>query len=301
MLMSHSPLDEKRGPYFAGWYLKHQTASGNALALIPAMHIDAAGRRSASLQVIAGGQAWWIEYPDSEFHAGDKPFLIQLGQNIFSCEGIQLSIEQAGLSLQGALRYGPFIVLNSDIMGPFRFFPGMECCHGILSMGHTLKGALSLNGERLDFSGGRGYIETDRGRSFPRAYLWTQCLWPGGSLMLSIADIPLPVGHFTGCICAVIHQGREYRLASYWGLRILHWSPEGAEISQGKYRLAVQLLEEQGCLLRAPKLGTMERCVRESLKAKVRYSFWRGETLLFSRTDDNASFEYADNRESGTG
>ena len=60
MLMSHSPLDEKRGPYFAGWYLKHQTGSGNALALIPAMHIDAAGRRGASLQVIAGGQAWWI-------------------------------------------------------------------------------------------------------------------------------------------------------------------------------------------------------------------------------------------------
>ena len=45
----------------------------------------------------------------------------------------------------------------------------------------------------------------------------------------------------------------------------------------------------------------MERSVRESLKAKVRYCFRHGETLLFSRTDDNASFEYADNRESGTG
>lgn len=299
--MSHSPLDEKRGPYFAGWYLKHQTGSGRALALIPAMHIDAAGRRGASLQVIAGGQAWWIEYPDSEFHAGEEGFSLQLGQNRFFRSGLALDIEQDGLSLCGTLGYGPFRSLRSDIMGPFRLFPGMECSHGVLSMGHTLKGTLTLNGERLDFSGGQGYIETDWGRSFPRAYLWTQCLWSGGSLMLSIADIPLPVGHFTGCICAVIHQGREYRLASYRSLRIRHWSPEGAEIRQGKYRLTVQLLEEQGCLLRAPDLGSMERTVRESLRAKVRYCFWRGETLLISHTDDNASFEYADNRESGTG
>ena len=27
---------EKRGPYFEGWYLKHQTRDGAALALIPA-------------------------------------------------------------------------------------------------------------------------------------------------------------------------------------------------------------------------------------------------------------------------
>lgn len=40
---------EKRGPYFEGWYLKHQTRDGAALALIPAYHIDGGGQRSASL------------------------------------------------------------------------------------------------------------------------------------------------------------------------------------------------------------------------------------------------------------
>jgi hypothetical protein len=36
-------------------------------------------------------------------------------------------------------------------MGPFRFFAGMQCAHGVISMGHSLSGALELNGEHLDF------------------------------------------------------------------------------------------------------------------------------------------------------
>lgn len=180
-------------------------------------------------------------------------------------------------------------------MGPFRFLPGMECSHGVISMGHALEGSLRLNGQALNFSGGRGYIETDRGRSFPSAYLWTQSAWPGqGGLMLSIAAIPLAAGHFTGCICAVLYGGREYRLATYRGVRVERWDASGAMIRQGKYRLEAVLLEKQDCSLRAPVRGGMDRRIRESLRTKMRYRFWEGEQLLFEHTDPGASFEYAD-------
>lgn len=62
----------QQGPYFEGWYLKYQTTNGKGLALIPAFHIDDSGRRSVSLQVIADCGAWWLEYPDSEFHASEE-------------------------------------------------------------------------------------------------------------------------------------------------------------------------------------------------------------------------------------
>lgn len=288
---------EKSGPYFEGWYLKHRARSGHSLALIPALHIDRAGRRSASLQIVADGQSWWLEYPGSEFRARERTFEIGLGQNVFSRKGVELHLEQDGLSLHGSLRYGLFTPLRSDIMGPFRFLSGMECSHGVISMEHPLEGTLSLNRETLDFSGGTGYIETDRGRSFPGAYLWTQCTWrepPRGSLMLSVAAIPLPVGSFTGCICAVICQGREYRLASYLGARVQRWDSGGAEIRQGKYRLMAELLEGKTCPLLAPVEGSMSRSIRESLLAKMRYRFWCGEKLLFEHTDACAGFEYAD-------
>ena len=42
---------KQRGPYFEGWYLKHQSGEGKSLALIPAFHADPGGRRRASLQV----------------------------------------------------------------------------------------------------------------------------------------------------------------------------------------------------------------------------------------------------------
>ena len=172
----------------------------------------------------------------------------------------------------------------------------MQCSHGVISMGHSLSGTLKLNGERLDFSDGIGYIETDRGRSFPSRYLWTQCVWDRpeqGSLMLAIAAIPLPVGGFTGCICSVLYCDQEYRLATYRGVKIEAWSSAGAVIRQGKYRLEVELLNERRQALRAPVEGRMERTIHESLCAEVRYRFWCGHNLLFQHTDPNASFEYS--------
>lgn len=287
---------EKRGPYFEGWYLKHQAREGAALALIPAYHIDRSGRRSASLQVIAGDQSWWLEYPDTEFRAFEGMFCVQMGKSLFSTQKGCLHIEGNGLSLHGMVRYGPFTPLKSDIMGPFRFLSGMECAHGVISMRHPLEGSLILNGKTMDFSGGTGYIETDRGSSFPSAYLWTQCAWQESSLdslMLSIATIPMAGGQFTGCICAVCCGGREYRIATYRGARVERWSTTGAAVRQGKYRLTAELLEGKECPLRAPAGGAMGRTVHESLRSTVRYRFWAGKTLLLDHTDRCAGFEYA--------
>ena len=287
---------DRTGPYFEGWYFKHQNPQGQTLALIPAFHIGKEGRRTASLQVISKDQAWWLEYPASQLHISRQPFQVQIGQSSFGRQGIDLHIQQDNLSLYGSLRYGPFTTLRSDIMGPFRFLAGMQCTHGVISMGHSLSGTLELNGERLDFSDGIGYIETDRGRSFPSKYLWTQCVWDGperGSLMLAIATIPLPVGGFTGCICSVLYHGREYRLATYRGVKIEAWSSTGAVIRQGRYRLEVELLNERRQPLQAPVEGRMERTIHESLCAEVRYRFWHRDNLLLQHTDPNASFEYS--------
>lgn len=295
-IMKYYHGSRRRGPYFEGWYFKHQTAGGALLALIPALHVDRAGARTASLQVISEAGSWWLPYGGEALQAAQGLFQIWLDGNLMNRKGIWLDLDAEGLSLRGELRYGPFTPLGSDIMGPFRMAPGMECRHGIVSMGHRLEGALTLNGRTMDFTGGTGYIETDRGRSFPYRYLWTQCAWRearSSSLMLSVADIPLGRLSFTGCICAVLYGGREYRLATYLGARAVRWSEAGALIVQGKHRLAVELLEERGQPLRAPALGEMSRTIRESLGAAVRYRFWEGDRLLFDHTDSRAGFEYA--------
>lgn len=113
------------------------------------------------------------------------------------------------------------------------------------------------------------------------------------SLMCAVASIPLPVGRFTGCICAICCGGREFRLATYRGARAERWSEEGAVIRQGRYRLEIDVLSAQGLPLRAPVQGEMTRTIRESLCAKVRYRFSDREQLLFDHTDDGAGFEFS--------
>ena len=285
-------------PYFEGWYFKCQTKDGKTVALIPAIHRDSSGQSSASLQVISEAGTWWLECPEAEFHVLRQPLRVSLSPNTFGEEGISLQVERNGLSLQGELRHGHLTPLQSDIMGPFRFISELECTHGVVSMGHHLDGTLTLNGGTLDFSGGLGYIETDRGRSFPDKYLWTQCNWTkteNTGLMLAVATIPiLKHVRFTGTICSIQYNKREYRLATYKGARIKAWSEHGAEVVQGKYRLVVEVLEKQGQPLRAPLEGAVGRIIYESLCSKVRYRFWENGHLLFDHTDDGASFEYAE-------
>ena len=283
----------KSGPYFEGWYFKCQAGDGRAFAVIPAFHIRQNGERSASIQVITDGQAWYLEYPVIAFDASQGLFCVEIGGNRFSEAGLLLDIEKEGLSLHGRVEFGALQRLGSDIMGPFRWLANMECVHSVISMRHLLQGRLEINDSLLDFNKGIGYIEADRGSSFPTTYLWTQCLWDNCSMMLSIATIPLGKLHFTGCICAIVINGREYRLATYRGVKILNWSSKGASLCQGKYRLEVELLEQKPQPLRAPSDGNMIRTIHESLCARVRYRFWQGKELSFDHTDDSPSFEYA--------
>lgn len=287
----------KKGPYFEGWYFKLQTADGRLLALIPALHIDREGRRSVSLQVLSAHGSRWLESPAEEFDAEEDALNIRVGKCVFTERELTLDIDREEVRLSGKLRFGDFRRLKSDIMGPFRVFSDMECAHGVISMGHTLEGRVTLDGEEMDFTGGVGYIETDRGRSFPSAYLWTQCVWQTpepGSLMLSVATIPFGIFSFTGCICAIVTGGREYRLATYRGASAKRWTDKGALIRQGKYRLEVELLEDKGRPLRAPVEGSMQRTIHESLATALRYRFWHGKQLLLDRTDACGSFEYSD-------
>ena len=279
--------------YFEGWYFKCQTQDGRSLALIPAFHASENGEQSASIQVVTDKQAWYLDYPAPAFAASQDSLCIVIDENRFSEAGLHLNVEREGLSLQGKVEFGPFQTLKSDIMGPFRWFANMECAHSVLSMRHMLQGQLEINNDVLDFNGGIGYIEADRGRSFPTTYLWTQCLWDSCSLMLSIATIPLGKLRFTGCICAIVLDGKEHRLATYRGVRIMNWSSKVASLHQGKYRLEVELLDQKVQPLRAPSDGNMSRTIHESLCARVRYRFWHGNELLFDHTDDSASFEYA--------
>lgn len=285
--------EKKASSYFEGWYLKCQTSDGRCFALIPAIHIDDDGCKTASIQVLTENQSWWLSFPGDAFHAQKDVFYVQIGSNIFSKHGMELAIHEDGIDLEGKIRFGSLEPLRYSIMGPFEMIPNMECAHGIISMKHRLKGKVSINGETLHFDEGIGYIESDRGCSFPSSYLWAQDIWTDSSFMLSIAKIPLGKLTFTGCISAIHLNGKEYRIATYLGARVKQWNAQYASVQQGRYLLEVEVLRKQEHPLKAPCTGSMLRTVHESLCAVIRIRFMRGDKVLLDRTTDRAGFEFS--------
>jgi hypothetical protein len=103
-------------------------------------------------------------------------------------------------------------------MGPYACVPFMECYQGIISMDHVINGELVIDGERIDFTNGRGYMEKDWGRSFPSAYFWMQSNHfseAGISLKCSVAKIPWMRGSFVGFIAGVWLKDRLIRFTTY--------------------------------------------------------------------------------------
>jgi tocopherol cyclase len=283
----------KRRNFFEGWYLKHQQP-GHTLALIPAFHIDRQGRKSASLQVISESGAASRDFAAADFRAEQDRFYVALGDNEFCEQGLKVDFQAGSFSVRGELHYAPFIKPQSAIMGPFSRLPLMQCNHDVLSFSHRITGALQVNGEEIDFSGGSGYIEKDWGSSFPRAYLWSQVNWHDAGdccLMLSVADIPILGANFTGCICAIYYGGQKYRLATYHGVKIRKYTNREVILEQGPYRLELRCLKYNSFALRAPSSGGMTRSVHESLNSKVRYRFYQSGQLVFDLLSEEAGFE----------
>lgn len=291
--MKSGKIGGNKNRYFEGWYLKHQKGEAT-IALIPAFHIDESGKWSASIQIITDKGSCQIPYSAKTCLVTRKRFGVKIGENIFSDRGILINIATDQITVRGKIHYGPFTALKSDIMGPFRHAPFMECSHGVLSLHHKLRGSLTINGENIDFTGGRGYIETDRGRSFPEAYRWAQCSWgytEPGCMMVSAARIPFLGRTFTGCIAVVWHQGKEYRLGTYCGAKLKACSKDQLIISQGRYWLEVRLIDGKAYRLSAPDGGKMSRVIHENPSCCLEFKFWKGDTLLLKRYCKNAGFE----------
>ena len=276
------------GGYFYGWYLKCQSDT-QTLAVIPAIH-RSGRKRAASVQIITEDGAWTIPFRAEAYRRrwGE----ISIGKNRFGRRGIQLSIHTPQVYVKGKISFGPLFPLKYSIMGPFALVPFLECRHRVMSMWHLVRGKVNINGQRYSFRDGWGYWEGDSGCSFPREYIWTQCSFGGGSLMLSVADIPMAGFHFNGVICVVYWQGREYRLATYLGARAVHIRDGAVRIVQGDLELEAHLLERSGCPLKAPAEGDMVRTIRESAACKAFYRFRKDGHTLFAYKTDRASFEY---------
>ncbi|MDW2797430.1 tocopherol cyclase family protein [Clostridium boliviensis] len=289
----------KKRKFFAGWYFKMQNKD-TVLALIPGLSMDGRGRSYPFVQVIWNERACCLDFKEEDLMIDRRQQMIMLDNNIFSRRGIKVNIKTEELSLQGIVRFGPVTPIRYSIMGPFQIMPFMECKHEIISMSHRLSGKIRLNGRIVDFGGGLGYIEGDKGKSFPESYLWLQCndFLENASVMVSVAKIPWLGIRFEGCICVIMYQGKEYRFATYLGARVVSKRETAVIIKQRRYVLKVFLSNQKrkdekrfAHKLLAPNQGAMSRLIKEEHLVRGRFLLYKGEEIIFDLSSSSVSFE----------
>ena len=310
----------KRPPFFEGWYYKAIDASElHRYAIIPGVFLsDDPAKHHAFVQVLDGrtGQTTYHRYPADEFWAADGSLDLHIGPNRFTADGLSVQIDTPELAMSGELHFGPVrpwpVTLTSPgIMGWYAWMPFMECYHGVVSLDHGIEGRLTVNGQAIDFGGGRGYTEKDWGRAFPQAWIWYQTNHfeqPGISLTCSLATVPWIRRPFSGFIAGLWHGGVLYRFATYTGATIERLEITDRQVSWAvrnkRHRLEMVAARAEHGLLHAPTTVDMERRIAETLTGTVEVRLTEvprkgrpGGRTLFQGTGRYAGMEAVGNLE----
>jgi len=294
----------KSKTYFEGWYYKVINGDeSRAFAFIPGIAMDENGKKQAFVQVLDGKRltADYFKYPAESFTPTKGVFKLQLENNFFSADKISLQLPDVSGELQFLNQVPwPSSTLSPGIMGPFSFVPFMQCYHGILSMDHSIEGSLHIKNEEIDFTGGRGYMEKDWGRSFPSAYTWMQSnhfSQEGISMKASVAKIPWLMSSFVGFIAGVYLHDRIIQFTTYnfTRLRKSYIDEKKVELvlENNKHRLEVFAARPAATELASPILGFMDGRIEESMTAvlEVKLVDKKNKKVLLEDSGRNAGLD----------
>jgi len=200
----------------------------------------------------------------------------------------------------------------------------VECTHGILSLDHTVQGSLVIDStvddkgrsefesgkpQTLTFDGGRGYLEKDWGKHFPKSWVWIQTnLFPKvdlahdkmPSLFFSAAQVPYMGTSFPGFICGFLDQhGELHKFCSYNLSRFNAFVVDedaktvNVELENWSHVLRISMSYDVPMVeLYGPLNGKMALSVPEGLQGKVKVELrCRGGEQRFKGTGHCAGCE----------
>ena len=285
---------QKIHPFFEGWYFRHNSKE-HTLCIIVGRNVDSSGAGASFVQIIYDEKTYNINFSLDDFIYLKSRFAIKVGKNYFTEKGVVLNIDTDEIKIKGKITYKDITPLSYSFMGPLSIIRNPECQHEIASLNHSLHGVLRINGEDVCFDNGRGYIEKDSGKSFPKHYNWISSNYfkdCQASIIAAVADIKLFGFNLKGCGCVILYDDKQYRLATYKGAEIKVNKPNKIVIEQGVYRLCINIYNKDGQELLAPSNGNMSRIVKESIDVKATFRFYKEDKIIFSLYSDRCCHEF---------
>ncbi len=295
--------------YFEGWYFKNVSFNADQVySFIPGISLSDDDPHSF-IQIMNGitGSTVYVRYNLEEFTWDNKRMYVKIGKSVFTENYIGLNIADKEITVEGQLNYSQHIkyprsIISPGIMGWYSFVPFMECKHGIVSVKHTIAGTIRINGNSIDFSNGKGYIEKDWGTSFPEAWIWIHSnnfKEADSSFTFSVAKIPWLGNYFLGLIAFLYCNQKFYLFSTYNRSSI-------SDINRNNKTLNITLKNKRNILkinvrvrgfgdLLAPVSGHMSRRIKESIDSEVGLTlFDNHNNLIYQDTGIRAGVEIID-------
>ena len=301
----------RKRDYFEGWYFKLVNAAADySVAFIPGILLGRGPADSHSfVQIVDGVRASlsYVRFPTGAFRAERRSLAIAVQDSSFSLERLTLNIASQGAAVFGTVSFRnvkrwPDSAINPGSMGFYNYLPRMQCYSQVCAMDMDLAGELEINGLKVDFSGGRGYVEKNWGRAFPYGWIWIQSNSFGdrrASLSCSLGHIPLPWGSFRGHLVGLLVGDRFYSFTSMnkTAVRIVRSGSDVAiELSNSRHSLRLDVATDPSKFvqLEGPRDGRMVALVQENLMGRVAVTLraTKGDELLFAGEGRCAGVEY---------
>lgn len=286
-------------PYFEGWYIKGMQEDLSFSIIIGIQYqVHQTFAFLQFMDTIHQTSVYEI-YEDANLFVQADPFILKLKDTMLTENSLHLCMEeiQADLTFEEKTPLLQTLYMPT-IMGPFAYLP-MQCYHAVISLHHELSGSITMKNQAYQIHG-IGYMEKDRGTSFPSQYLWFQVNHPtrNTGLFLSIASIPCKPIAFTGIIAVLYVGEQQYRFASYLGahiqqMKLIQKDTLHADITihQRQLCLRLHLIQKDICALHAPYDGDMHMKINESLNSVGHVIFSIGHDVIYEDTLEHAGLE----------
>jgi len=301
----------KKNHFFEGWYFKIVEAKKQrAFAFIPGIFLGKKREESHSfIQLLHGANSFYKykRFPTDDFNSSKNKFSVTIGKNHFSLGHIKLNIDDPDFSVKGALNFKnilkwPDTLLNPGSMGFYNYIPYLQCYSQVCAMDMEIQGSLEINGQIIDFEGGKGYVEKNWGKAFPYSWIWIQSnnfTHSKSSLSCSLGHIPFLFLRFRGFLIGLYVNGIFYSFTTMNRSRI-RITQKNSDIDilveNAKYTLNIQTkTKEDGfILLNGPRDGKMVPLVQENLQGKVKVTLLekKHKKIIFEDEGLCAGIEY---------
>ncbi len=297
--------------FFEGWYFKLVDRDmEHAFAFIPGVFFSPDPEHDhAFIQIVDGIKKTYRyeRYPSKKFSASQDIFSVDIAGSSFGRSGISFNPDGNAGNINGELEFSnhlawPDSILNPGSMGFYNYILKMQCYSQVCAMDFDLNGSLEVNGQIVDFNGGKGYIEKNWGSAFPYSWIWIQCNHfqkERVSLSCSLGHIPFLISSFRGFLVGLYIGGSFYEFTTM-NRSTAEVIQKGTDITMHlknrhcSLTIDCETSSEDFILLNGPRGDQMVPLVYENLQGLVHITLKEnaGGRTIFSDSGRCAGVEY---------